>query len=155
MQQDEEKKKKTSTSSSSSPRVLPPPPLKSRLVLKSGTLLIKAGLLRSWKSHHSVLTADGYLHIFDPATLLEQGKGKKITPPTFEPTLTIDVIASIAKGTPEAHLASFDVTTNVKGFLGLMNSTRTQSFRTEREDLVGSWVEAFGRIRRLIANEIV
>ena len=158
----------SSSSSSSSPHVAPPPPLQSRLVLKSGTLLMKAGLLRSWKPHHAVLTADGYLHLFDPSSLLEKGsssgqsgssnteggnKGVQV-PPTYEPTLTIDILASVAVATPSSHASGFDVVTNTKGFLGLMNSTRTQSLRAERNDLVETWVDSFGRIRRLVSSEI-
>jgi hypothetical protein len=94
------------------------------------------------------------LHLFDPSSLLEQGTGERKIAPTYEPFLIIDVIASTAKATPSSHQASFEVTTNSKGFLGLMNSQRTQNFRTEREDLVASWVDAFARIRRLIASEI-
>ena len=110
-------------------------------------------MLRSWKPHHSVLTADGYLHIFDPSSLLEQGSSDKKSPPTYEPYLSIDIIASTAKTTGDYNTA-FDVTTSTKGFLGIMNSQRVQSFRTEREDLVKAWIDAFGRIRRLISSEI-
>ena len=143
----------STSASNSSTHSSPPSPLQSKLVLKSGTLLIKSGLLRSWKPHHSVLTADGYLHIFDPSSLLEQGSSDKKSPPTYEPYLSIDIIASTAKTTGDYNTA-FDVTTSTKGFLGIMNSQRVQSFRTEREDLVKAWIDAFGRIRRLISSEI-
>jgi hypothetical protein len=161
------------STSTKAKHVAPPPPLQSRLVLKSGTLLMKTGLLRSWKPHHAVLTADGYLHLFDPSSLLESGssdgggggrdggvssennkKALGTTPPTYEPSLTVDVIASIAKASPSSHPAAFEITTNTKGFLGIMNSTRTQILRSERKDLVNPWVDAFGRIRRLISSEI-
>jgi hypothetical protein len=128
------------------PIVPPPPPMQSRLILKSGTIMMKSGLLRSWKPFHGVLTADSYLHLFDAAALLERGATTKL-PPTYEPFLTIDALASTAAALPETHAKTFELTTNSTGFLG-MKSQKKQEFRTERESQVGSWISAFERVKR-------
>ena len=132
--------------SDTGPIVPPPPPMQSRLILKSGTIMMKSGLLRSWKPFHGVLTADSYLHLFDAAALLERGASTKL-PPTYEPFLTIDALASTAAALPEEHAKAFELTTNSTGFLG-MKSQKKQEFRTERENQVGSWISAFERVKR-------
>ena len=124
----------------------PPPPMQSRLILKSGTVLLKSGLLRSWKPFHAVLTADSYLHLFDANALLERGASVKL-PPTYEPFITLDTLASTAIARPESHTNAFELTTNSTGFLG-MKSQKRQEFRAERENQVHSWISAFERVKQ-------
>ena len=131
--------------------VPPPPPMQSRLILKSGTIMMKSGLLRSWKPFHGVLTADSYLHLFDAAALLERGATIKL-PPTYEPVLTIDALASTAVANPETHATAFELTTSSTGFLG-MKSQKKQEFRTERESQVASWIAAFEKVKQAMLEE--
>ena len=131
---------------SSDAKVLPPSPLQSKLLLKTGTLCMRAGLLRSWKPYHCVVTTDGYMHAFDPAALLKKSNPASL--PSYTPSLSIDITqstASLCEGSEEV----FEISTSRVGFLG-MSSSKKHVMRVEKGIRVDSWLSIFRVVREAI-----